>query len=516
MKKSLPTLFCFVVYIHAFSQIQQNINIAFQAPQYFDLTFGTNGVALFDTPENPNSIYGIATQSDGKILAVTSSNNIQYYLMRLNADGSLDSTFGQNGIIEDTLIGEALGGDVQVDEQDRIIITGYVYHSFGQEDLFVVRLLPDGTYDNSFGVNGVFIAYTAELWPANKHSYGKKIKLLNDGSILVGGNFSYQENDFDVAVYKITPDGQFDQSFGVNGYVYYQISGHNTLRDIDIQSDGKILMTGHAFNPVLVPVLRLNSDGSLDTTFGNNGKALHDFMLAYQYGVAVKQLSNQKILVAGTKGPTNSQLDIFLYRLDENGLIDSSFGNNGFAIFDNGFSEGVNSMQLLPNGDILLLGADSHGNGDFLLACFDSTGMLKTNFLHNGKLNIDLNGNTEGMSASCIQSDGKILFVGLTSAPFWTSGNISFVRLNLFNSSLNELSENESQFKVFPNPASDQLTISFKEKHPNTKCLVLDHLGKEVLCINISNGDHVLDIHSLEKGLYIVQINSESFRFVKN
>ncbi len=515
MKKSFLISFLILVCSNVICQVQQNTNVIFQAPQYFDLTFGTNGVVLFDIPENPNYTYGIATQSDGKILAVTTSNNVQYYLMRLNADGSLDSTFGQNGIIEDTLIGEVLGSDVQVDEQDRIIITGYVYHGFGQEDLFVVRMLPDGTYDNSFGVNGVFIAYTAVL-PAYKHSAGKQIKLLPDGSIIVGGNFSYHSNNFDVAVYKITPDGQFDQSFGQNGYVYYQISGQNSLIDINIQTDGKILLTGSAFLPITVPVLRLNPNGSLDTTFGNNGMALHDFMLEHQIGVAVKQLSNQKILVAGTKGPTNSQLDIFIYRLDENGIIDSSFGNNGFAFFDSGYSEGLNSMHLLPNGDILLLGQDSHGNGDFLLVCFDSTGMLKTNFFHNGKLNIDINGNLEGMSASCIQNDGKILFVGLTSSPFWTSAYISFVRLNLSNTSLNQLAEMESHFKVFPNPASDQLTISLINNHTDKNCSVVDNSGKEVMEFNVSEGDNTIDITNLDKGIYNVKIDSKNIKFIKN
>jgi uncharacterized delta-60 repeat protein len=513
MKKRLLTSFFIVVCLNIFSQVQQNINVSFQAPQYFDLTFGTDGVALYSAPANTDGIRGIATQSDGKIVAIGNKNNTHFYVMRLNVDGSLDSTFGQNGFIEDNLIGESLGTNIEVDHLDRIIITGNVYHGFGQEDLFVVRTLPNGTYDNTFGLNGVFIAYTAVL-PAWKHSGGLEIRFLNDGSIIIGGIFSDQSNDFDVAVYKITPNGQFDYSFGVNGYVFYQVSGHNSLLDMFIQDDGKILFTGIAFNPVLIPVIRLNTDGSLDNTFGNNGMALHDFTTNCQTGAAVRQLANKKILVAGTMGPC-SQKDCFIYRLDENGLIDPSFGNNGFAFFDNGMSEGVTSLQLLPNGDILLLGGS---NVDFLIVCYDSSGILKTNFGNSGKLIIDLNGYSDGMRSTCMQSDGKILLTGLSYNLInnMFTGYLPFVRLNSFYSPLNELSEIENHFALFPNPTSDQLTISLRENRSNTKCTIIDNLGKEVMEFNVSEGDNTIDINNLDKGIYNVKIDSKNIKFIKN
>jgi uncharacterized delta-60 repeat protein len=514
MKKRLLTSFFIVVCLNVFCQVQQNINFSFQAPQYFDLSFGTNGVALYSAPANTDGIRGIATQSDGKIVAIGNKNNTHFYVMRLNVDGSLDSTFGQNGFIEDDLIGESLGTDIEVDHLDRIIITGNVYHGFGSVDLFVVRTLPNGTYDNTFGLNGVFIAYTAVL-PAYKHSGGLEIRFLNDGSIIIGGVFSFQSNDFDVAVYKITPNGQFDQSFGVNGYVYYQVSGQNSLLDMFIQDDGKILFTGIAFNPVLIPVIRLNTDGSLDNTFGNNGMALHDFTTNCQTGAAVRQLANKKILVAGTMGPC-SQKDFFIYRLDENGLLDPSFGNNGFAFFDNGTSEGVNSLQLLPNGDILLLGGDS--NADFLLVCYDSSGILKTNFGNSGKLIINLYGYNDGMKSTYMQSDGKILITGLSYNMInnMITSYLPFVRLNSFYSPLNELAEIDSHFAISPNPTSDQLTITLRENRPNTLCSIIDNLGKEVLQFNVSEGDNTLDVNHLDKGIYIVKIDSRSVKFVKN
>ena len=282
-----------------FGQIQQNVNVLFQPPEYIDETFGNNGLALFGVPPQTDGIKGIALQSNGKIVAVGNKNNKQFYVMRLNSDGSLDLTFGQNGIIEDSLIGEALGAHISVDQFDRIIVTGTVNHGFGQEDIFVVRTLPDGSYDNSFGVQGVFIAYVSEVGPGAivKRSLGKKIRFLPDGSLLIGGGFSYQINYFDFAAFKITPNGQFDSSFGTNGYVYYNVSGFNSLGDITFQTDGKILLTGSTFNPIQIPVLRLNADGSLDSTFADNGLSLYDFTTSTQNCNSIKQLADGKIIV---------------------------------------------------------------------------------------------------------------------------------------------------------------------------------------------------------------------------
>ena len=495
-----------------FGQIQQNVNVLFQPPEYIDETFGNNGLALFGVPPQTDGIKGIALQSNGKIVAVGNKNNKQFYVMRLNSDGSLDLTFGQNGIIEDSLIGEALGAHISVDQFDRIIVTGTVNHGFGQEDIFVVRTLPDGSYDNSFGVQGVFIAYVSEVGPGAivKRSLGKKIRFLPDGSLLIGGGFSYQINYFDFAAFKITPNGQFDSSFGTNGYVYYNVSGFNSLGDITIQTDGKILLTGSTFNPIQVPVLRLNADGSLDSTFADNGLSLYDFTTSTQNCNSIKQLADGKIIVGGSYG-TPSYENIFLRRLDENGLTDSSFANNGLAIYNFGAFDILASLHMLVNGDMLMLG---FSDDKILLVCVDSNGVLKTDFGHNGKFLIDIEPYELKQMFTCIQADGKILLAGLTKLTFYPY--LGFVRLDLSNTITNTPTVSKNKLRVYPNPASDNLNIFLPDDVSNVTCILNDNLGREVVRQIMSSGQNSLDIQSLEKGIYWINLEGSETKFIKN
>jgi hypothetical protein len=96
------------------------------------------------------------------------------------------------------------------------------------------------------------------------------------------------------------------------------------------------------------------------------------------------------------------------------------------------------------------------------------------------------------------------------------TGYLPFVRLNSFYSPLNELSEIENHFALFPNPTSDQLTISLRENRSNTKCTIIDNLGKEVMEFNVSEGDNTIDINNLDKGIYNVKIDSKNIKFIKN
>lgn len=480
-----------------------------QVPGDFDVSFGANGKILHNAPLYTNGIICITTQNDGKILAVGSKNYLKYFVMRLNSDGTIDTSFGQNGTVEDSLLGEAWGHDVKVDALGKILVTGYTrYWNAGWlEDMFVIRLLQDGSYDNSFGNNGVFIANTSQPNPPTKRSYGKKIIILNDGSILIGGSFDYGTSvNPDFAVYKLTSSGQFDNSFGINGYVYYHVSGMDYLTDIFLQSDGKLLLTGKTFNPVIVPVIRLNTNGSLDNSFGTNGVSLIDFGTTCQSGISVSQVESGKILLSGSRGLCSSQ-DFFISRLDSNGQVDINFGVNGFSFFDYGGSEAMRSMLVLPNKDVILIGASG---GDMLLTCFDSIGIINSSFASNGSLNIDLGGNNDDALCSVAQTDGKLLVSGYS---FDMNNNLvyfPFIRLYSTYTSIYETPNSEINFSVFPNPAKNQIHLIFKSHNLfPVSYEIIDLYGKVVIREKITSLYTQINVEYLPASLYLLQVKNK-------
>lgn len=497
MKKIIYILFLFLIHgKYSFSQV----------PGDLDFSFGTNGKILHPSSIYTDGIQNIAMQGDGKILAVGSKNNLKYFVMRLNPDGTIDNTFGQGGIIEDSLLGEAYGHDVKVDALGKILVTGYTRHwnAGWLEDLFVARLLQDGSYDNTFGNNGIFISYVSQPNPPTKRNYGKKIIILNDGNILIGGSFDYGTSvNPDFSVFKITPSGQFDNSFGTNGYVYYHVSGIDALMDIFLQNDGKMLLTGKTFSPVIVPLLRLNSNGSLDNTFGTSGVVLIDFSTSCQNGISVIQLDNGKILLSGSRGSCTS-VDYFITRLESDGQIDNSFGISGFNFFDNGNSEGMRSMVLLPDKNILLIGASAE---NILIVCYDSLGLINNSFANNGSLIIDFGGNNDDALCSAIQPDGKLLVSGLSFDTSNSSVYYPFARLYSTYTSVNEFGSNQFNFSAYPNPANSNVNLIFSQQNTLPEYYeIVSVQGKVIAKEKIYSTNTTINISHLRPSIYLIHL----------
>lgn len=497
MKKIIYIVFLFLLHSNYCSS---------QIPGDLDFSFGTNGKILHPSSIYTDGIQSIAIQSDGKILAVGSKNYLKYFVMRLNPDGTIDNTFGQAGIVEDSLLGEAYGHDVKVDTLGRILVTGYTRHwnAGWLKDMFVVRLLQNGSYDNTFGNNGVFVSYVSQPNPPTKENYGRKIIILNDGNILIGGLFDYGTSvNPDFAVFKITSAGQFENTFGTNGYVYYHVSGMDALTDIFLQNDGMILLTGRTFSPIIVPIIRLNSDGSLDNSFGTNGITLIDFATDCQSGISVSQLESGKILIAGSRGLCSNQ-DYFIARLGSDGQVDNSFGINGFNFFDNGSSEAMRSMVLLPDKNIILTGTSA---GNMLMVCYDSLGLINNSFANNGSLVIDFGGNNDDALCSVVQPDGKLLVSGLSFDTSSSLGYYPFARLYSTYTSVNEIATSNFNFSIYPNPANNLINLNFVQQNPLPEYYeIIDVSGKIVAKEKIYSNNTQVNVSQLPSSIYLIHL----------
>jgi uncharacterized delta-60 repeat protein len=375
-----------------------------------DLTFGKGGIVT-----TPNTTTGcgqnvncsVAIQSDGKIVvaggAAASNGAPELALARYTTTGSLDSTFGNGGIVvePENNGGPAFGLAIQSDGK---IVTA----APDDFELAVSRFNTNGTLDTTFGAGGTskFRAWGLLFAPANG-----SVALLADGKIVVGVNG---------VLVRLLTDGQLDSSFGTGG-VAQLIAGAQALA---LLSNGKALVAS-SFTFDTGGVSRYNSNGSLDKTFGVVGQAP-----SFGGVAALVALSDGKIVVGNTlvsgTAPVGSNvpLGFVLARYNSDGTIDATFGTRG-AVVTNFPGEGYSAAMALAvqsNGDIVAAGvteARSPAFGtepsDFALARYTPNGQLDTTFGKNGRVTtaFGTNGNNAAaVSALAIQSDGKIVAVG--------------------------------------------------------------------------------------------------------
>ena len=213
-------------------------------------------------------------------------------------------------------------------------------------DIAVVRYNTDGSLDTSFGADGIV---TTDISGADQ---GEAVALQGDGKILVSGSSQGPSGSApDFAVVRYNTDGSLDTSFGTGGIVTTDIFDenlnlHDEARAMAVQSDGKIVVVGWSYDNFNTPeryyfaLVRLNSDGSLDTSFDTDGIVTVDAgqrrgigELHFGHAVVLQTLGGEeKIVVAGqmtiARGGSDSA-DIALVRLNSDGSLDTGFDTDG-------------------------------------------------------------------------------------------------------------------------------------------------------------------------------------------
>jgi uncharacterized delta-60 repeat protein len=326
-----------------------------------DNTFGTGGIVTQDVNGSLDEGRAAVLQPDGKII-VTGRTGPNWsktnFTSRHNSNGTLDTSFGTNGFsfVTDK---DAVPETVSLQTDGKIVIVAD-FLGPNDRDQLIWRYNPNGSLDNTFGTNGVTLTdSTYSLW-------GMSSVIQSDGKIVVGGYTSTSPSDFMVMRY--TSNGVLDNSFGINGIVTTDVNSSSIAQaySVLIQPDGKILLGGWADNGTAnydFCVVRYNTDGSIDNSYGNSGIALIDVNNnSTDYGRAMILLPNGKLVLAGYAH--NSGADFALITLLSDGSLDTSFGINGKVFTDIGGSwDKAYSVVLTPNNKIVL-GGYSNVNGD--------------------------------------------------------------------------------------------------------------------------------------------------------
>ncbi|QSX37531.1 Ig-like domain-containing protein [Shewanella sedimentimangrovi] len=329
----------------------------------------------------------VAVDAEGRVLMVGTTSpgvelNDSIYIERRLSDNSLDPSFGNGGKVQ---VGDAnyrLNGLViSVDNQGRILVAGYS----SNKELRLYRLLADGTLDPSFGEGGETIFAINGQAP-------QATSILSDGQgrIYLGGRI-YQSG-WDAFVARFDALGNPDTTFNGTGYQLLGETGNDDrINALALASDGALLASGHiAFKSTL---FRFSEDGTFDANFGGSGQVTVSRSATQSnqsYDLTVD--AGGKILVTTTEKASDADAtEIYnLYRYNSDGTLDTSFADNGwFGLDVNGQgTSGSNTstnIKIDSQGRILLGGKIYNGNASHMaLLRLSATGVLDTSFGESG------------------------------------------------------------------------------------------------------------------------------------
>ena len=394
-----------------------------------DTTFGTDGVSLTDFDGRNDTSYGLDLEPGGKIVLAGGSYSVSYSddpqisyfaLARYNANGTPDTDFDVDGKVTTEVARGEMARDVIALADGKLLVGGRTRYDTTNNDFTLVRYLANGQVDDTFQGDGVVTTDFDQA--AEDDAYA--MSLQPDGKVLLAGNGNgpmYAQRYFQVARYNT--DGTLDTSFGVRGKARApMLTSRATARSVAMQSDGKIVTAGNAEiaqSGQAFAVTRHNTDGSLDTTFGNSGivtttVGANSVPKARAYSVLVQP--DGKILVGGTASPADGVPEPYnfaLVRYNPNGTLDTSFGTGGIVLSNPAYTDVIYDLALQPDGKIVAAGSNvAFGRGGAMVMMrYNQNGSVDDLFGSGGKIINYCAYYCEARSV-LVQADGKIVAVG--------------------------------------------------------------------------------------------------------
>ena len=390
-------------------------NLLQAQPGTLDPTFGSGGRVLTNISGNFGmGIRGLAVQTDGELIAggyYQSIHGTVWMLGRYNSNGTLDNTFGVNGLDTSSgafAFGSSAASSVAIQSDGKIVAGGV---SNNGSNLTVVRYNIDGSFDNSFGTNGIVTISTIP-----DGSVANSIAIQNDGKILAGGAYYNSDGNGRFLLARLNTNGNFDPSFGINGIVPAIVIGptnDDAITSLTVQVDSKIIAAGYSQNTnnnhSEFVLSRYNINGVIDSTFGTNGIVTTSIMTS-SVAESVALQSDQKIVVSGSSynAPTNY---FALTRYNTDGTLDNGFGIQTLAV--DGGSQAF-AMELQNDGKIIEAGSLVGSRSNFAMARYLSTGVLDNSFAVNGVDTTSM-GSQNGAIAYAIRLTNSRIYLGGTT-----------------------------------------------------------------------------------------------------
>ena len=353
-----------------------------------DPSFGINGKVTTDFAGAADGALGVAVQRDGKIVvvgsAIMSGTGSDFAIARYNSDGTLDAPFGTDGKVTTNIGFTCLGGcpdsahSVVLQPDGKIVAAGSALRLLNGYNFALARYNRNGTLDTDFGNDGTVMTKVGSV--AGAFEAANSVALQRDGKIVVAGlATTFASPDFAVA--RFNSDGTIDTSFAGTGRVTtdFGIVAPDDAQAVAVQPDGKIVAAGETFTITGFDfaIARYNRDGSIDTSFGGDGRVTTNFdattlTFTNDEVLALEIQQGGRIVAAGASGAVGigSGFNFGLARYNDDGTLDNSFGTGGKVTTDfDGLTDQVSAIALQHDGRIVAAGsATINGVFDFAVA----------------------------------------------------------------------------------------------------------------------------------------------------
>jgi uncharacterized delta-60 repeat protein len=362
-------------------------------------------------------------QADGKLVVAGSTRAFteDFGVRRLNVDGSLDETFNARNLR--TSVGDQRANALIQQDTGSLVIAGN-----WDGDFFIVRLTPDGGLDRTLDFDGV---NRESVSPGDDIAYS--VIQQADGRLLLAGS-STVDGNADFSLVRLNRDGSLDNTFSADGRLIAAIgTADDEGRAVIQQADGKIVVAGYSRvdSGDAFSLIRLLGSGAPDTTFGDDGRVLVRVGASVDRAFSVIQQTDGRLVLAGWS-INGGSTDFSLIRLDPDGSLDTSFGGDGRVIVagSTGLDEAYSVIQQ-ADGKLVAVGRGVNGNNtDIALIRLLPDGELDRGFGLDGRVFVPV-GEARDIGYSIVQqTDGKLVVAGSSEGAAGVFGT-ALVRLNL-------------------------------------------------------------------------------------
>ncbi|MEP7319710.1 MAG: T9SS type A sorting domain-containing protein, partial [Panacibacter sp.] len=398
----------------------------------------------------------------------------------------------------------------------KIIISGGINYA----EYFIAQHNPDGSIDSSFGGKGSI------RYPGDQFS---SLALQQDGKIVI----SYNESEQVGSLVRFKTDGTKDSTFGINGTVTTEISSRNLIYDLLIQPDGKVLAAGGSdktANKEILVLLKFDSNGTPDTTFGDNGIVYTSSDTAWMNANSVILQPDNQIIIGGYLGNPLSSMyaSNISARYNKDGSLNDKYGTNGIQITGQG---AIKDIALQADGKIIAL---SQGP-DVSLQLMRLNGEHQTDpqfakikkWLHrHGFTWDDFPHLAPGGSIHVERSSNGSIFTTIASimprnnnqptsfedpAPLAGTNyyRLTATAANGDNISSNVIAienDNAASVKVYPNPVKDNLQVSGLSATVKTTLTITDLSGNRSAAVAVTGSSYNWNVSQLKPGSYILKM----------
>ena len=519
MKRFLFLIFISILALSSYAQDLGELNP----------NFGTDGFFVFDPSVAHDKLERIIVQEDGKILTVggarVDGDNYSVYVSRHNADGTLDETYGNDGIIylkakEDIYINYAF--DAELDTNGNLFIAGYTF-DYTNNSTFIICLDENGIENTEFGENGYVIS-----------EYGngivyEAIDIDAKGRPVVTGYI-----DDNILVRRYNAKGKIDKTFGDNGSAIIKLDpsplAWSYAYDIEILDNGKMLLTGHKVSEDMLYesyLLRLNSNGDLDATFADNGLLILNAGDYAEYATSISVQDDGKYLVGGhadlfTTEPL-PRSGAHITRVNADGTIDETFGTDGFVRLEPFEGDGCinETYSILAAEDGQIFGTVfsyncNTGASRAYVYNLDANGQFKEDFAGSGIMALprflEDEMNVRSLSLA-LQNNTRLLVGGYVSdTPSDQQLFLACINVDIKDNSPetpddDAIEELTSSLLLYPNPVNDKLNIVTEVEIEEV--VVYDALGRQQdNKTTRQQGNITIDVAGLNTGVYFVMIKT--------